>query len=239
MKKTEIINNELTLIMDDKNEHKTIKSWIYKTLKNNIIELVIKPNQKISEFYLSQQFKVSRIPIREVLTILENEGLVEVLPQKGTFVKKISLQEIHSGIFFRKAIEAEVLFEIVESTQNYDLSYIYHTLELMKKYDWEKNNDPKKFHYLDNEFHRQIFKLVYKEYQWDKLDHFVSGHTRIRFLELFDKKTIVNIINQHEEELEIIIEKNKDKIRDFLSRHTSNFIDHLNNIIKLDPDMFE
>lgn len=59
----------------------------------------------LSEFALSQRFGVSRTPIREVLKQLENEGLVEVRPKVGTFIKVPSRTEIVDLFQLKESME--------------------------------------------------------------------------------------------------------------------------------------
>jgi len=49
-----------------------------------------KEGDQLTELDLQRQFNVSRTPIRESFRVLEKKGLVEVIPRKGTFVKRIS-----------------------------------------------------------------------------------------------------------------------------------------------------
>lgn len=62
------------------------------------------PGALLPELFLAQEFQVSRTPVREALKQLENEGLVEIRPRVGTFVRKptrreiIELFELKSGL---------------------------------------------------------------------------------------------------------------------------------------------
>lgn len=52
------------------------------------------PGAPLPEVFLAQEFNVSRTPIREALKQLENEGLVEIRPRVGTFVRQPTRREI-------------------------------------------------------------------------------------------------------------------------------------------------
>ena len=52
------------------------------------------PGALLPELFLAQEFNVSRTPIREALKQIENEGLVEIRPRVGTFVRQPTRREI-------------------------------------------------------------------------------------------------------------------------------------------------
>ena len=64
------------------------------------------PGFTICEKDFTQQFEVSRTPIREALLQLEKEGLVEIYPQSGTRISKISMEEVRESHFIRQAMES-------------------------------------------------------------------------------------------------------------------------------------
>ena len=70
---------------------------IYTIIKNEIIALVIKPGEDLSENSLCKRFGVSRTPIRTVLQKLENRGFLAIEPYKGSFVTLLELSYDRAG----------------------------------------------------------------------------------------------------------------------------------------------
>lgn len=66
---------------------------ICRALRADILALTLKPGQLIDEASLAERFGVSRSPVREALVRLAGEGLVSSLPNKGTVVTPINLEE--------------------------------------------------------------------------------------------------------------------------------------------------
>lgn len=70
-------------------------------------ELIVKeelsPGEAITEQSLSDHFSVSRGPVREALRILENDGLVEIIPRQGARVTHLTIEEINQ-VFELRAI---------------------------------------------------------------------------------------------------------------------------------------
>ncbi|MBU1080141.1 MAG: GntR family transcriptional regulator, partial [Spirochaetes bacterium] len=67
---------------------------IYEALKHRILSGAYKPDHKLSEVPLSREFTCSRTPIREALKRLETEGLLYIKPKSGTYVRKMSAQQL-------------------------------------------------------------------------------------------------------------------------------------------------
>ena len=75
--------------------------------------LKLQPGQSFSEQEVAEKLGVSRTPVREAVIGLAEAGLLEVLPQRGTFVRKISIKAVMDARFVREAIELAVLREAV------------------------------------------------------------------------------------------------------------------------------
>ncbi|WP_028225705.1 GntR family transcriptional regulator [Paraburkholderia ferrariae] len=72
----------------------------YAALKSLLLSGEIAPGEALSERALSERFGVSRTPVREAIRTLANDGLLEIVPMRGTFVKQLSvsdLREIHEA----------------------------------------------------------------------------------------------------------------------------------------------
>jgi DNA-binding GntR family transcriptional regulator len=75
------------------------------TLTDAILEGIFKEGDQLTEIDLQKQFHVSRTPIRESFRVLEKKGLVEVVPRKGTFVKRFSRRDIEEHFPVRSVLE--------------------------------------------------------------------------------------------------------------------------------------
>ncbi|GAA0196345.1 GntR family transcriptional regulator [Glutamicibacter creatinolyticus] len=74
-------------------------------LRQMIVTGVVQPGDMLAETALAQDFDVSRTPIREALKQLEREGLVEVRPRVGSFVRKPTQREIHEMFELKESFE--------------------------------------------------------------------------------------------------------------------------------------
>ena len=67
---------------------------LYEMLKDDILNLAIQPGEKVSESILAKKYGISRSPVRDALHRLEQEGLIVIQPQIGTFISDIFPDEL-------------------------------------------------------------------------------------------------------------------------------------------------
>ena len=97
------------------------KHEVYNILKDKLLSYEFKPGQPLMEIELAKICGVSRIPIREALSKLEGDGLVEIIPRKGAFVRFLSIDEIEDIFEVRRALESLSVRLAVHSIDSEDL----------------------------------------------------------------------------------------------------------------------
>jgi len=95
------------------NSSKSKKNIVYENLKKRIITHALKQGDPLNESVLSKELRTSKTPIREALQQLEKEGFVENIPGKGSFVSRISFQDIREMFEIREILEGEVIKRVV------------------------------------------------------------------------------------------------------------------------------
>ena len=83
----------------------TLVEQVAKALKEDILTGRLKGGDQLLEDRLKDEFGISRTPLREAFRILEKNGLIEILPRKGAFVKRISKQDIEENFPVRANLE--------------------------------------------------------------------------------------------------------------------------------------
>jgi DNA-binding GntR family transcriptional regulator len=84
---------------------RTLRNEALDMLRRAIITGQLIPGQHLKEIELSEQMEISRSPVREALRTLEEEGLVESVPNQGCFVKSYGPQQIVEIFTLRTALE--------------------------------------------------------------------------------------------------------------------------------------
>ena len=98
----------------------TIRERVAKEIRHLILMGKFKPGKKMLETTIAQELNVSRNPVREALRQLEQEGIVEYIPQKGCFLREINLEELEEIFRLRANLEIISLeycnFKIADET---------------------------------------------------------------------------------------------------------------------------
>lgn len=81
------------------------KDSVFQALTDEIVDGELTPGTPLPERALVDRFGISRTPIRQVLWMLERDGLVDVLPNRGAFVKKLGAGEVIELFQLREALE--------------------------------------------------------------------------------------------------------------------------------------
>mgnify|MGYP002662527171 CR=1 FL=1 len=78
---------------------------VYQTLRQAILSVSYRPGEILRKPEICEVLGVSRSPVADAVARLAAEGLVDVVPQAGTFVARFSMEEIREGAFLREAAE--------------------------------------------------------------------------------------------------------------------------------------
>jgi len=92
----------------------SLKEQVINAIRNAIIEGKFRPGEKIPEQELAEQLGVSRTPIREAIHILEQQGLVLIVPKSGTFVAEVDPEEVQDSLYTRIALEELAMRQAIE-----------------------------------------------------------------------------------------------------------------------------
>ena len=82
-----------------------LTSMAYRAIKDYILDGRLDENTRLTEEFLSQRLGISKSPVREALTRLESERLIQIEPRRGAYLRKFSIKEIGELYDLREALE--------------------------------------------------------------------------------------------------------------------------------------
>ncbi|MBV4365435.1 GntR family transcriptional regulator [Erwinia sp. BNK-24-b] len=214
-----------------------VNQQIYRFLRQDIVTCAISPGALLSEKEVSARFCVSRQPVREAFIKLAEAGLVQILPQRGTFVRKISVRRVADGRFIREAVELAVIRRAATEASPQALAQLEHNLQLQKMA--AARQDSQGFLLLDDEFHRLIAQSINCELAWETVENIKATMDRVRFLTLSKVSPPERLIEQHEEILRGLLAKDIETAEQALRRHLQEIIFSISPITEQNGDWFE
>ena len=141
-----------------------VNQQIYRFLRKDIVDCTIPPGTLLSEKEISTRFSVSRQPVREAFIKLAEAGLVQILPQRGTFVMKISAKRVADGRFIRQAVECAIVRRAAERITQEQLMTLEHNLHRQELA--AQNKQTREFLALDDEFHQLLTQFAECPLAW-------------------------------------------------------------------------
>ena len=161
-----------------------IKEAIIEDIRELILTGQLIPDQVIHESELTKRFRTSRSPVREALFNLEQEGLVKVIPKKGTVVTKIDFDQLRQALFIRTALESSNIQLLCNKITNSQIQQLRENVEAQRtslsvgNYG-EIYNSFDQFHFLLCEFNQlpRVWEVVRTEkISLDRLHSLAKTH---------------------------------------------------------------
>lgn len=178
-----------------KDSENSASKRLYHLIREEIINLNFVPGLSISEKEISEKFNVSRTPVRESFVRLSQEGLLNIYPQKGTFVSLIDLSSVEQSRFMREHLERAVVRLACEEFPKEKLLELEMNLKFQEMF--LENHDPKNLYEKDEEFHKLIFEGCDKTKIWSTISEMDGDFKRIRILRLTSNLKWDVIYSQH------------------------------------------
>jgi len=129
--------------------------FVYEDLRAAIVSLALKPGARIDKTEICDRLHVSRQPLAEAIARLAEERLVDVEPQKGTFIARIRLSDVAEAAFVRRALETAMVATIAPAIEETTLARLDRILGYQAAA--VKAKDTEEFYVLDVRFHTMLF----------------------------------------------------------------------------------
>lgn len=221
--------------LPDKLPSENARTYALRVLICNIIHIELVPGSAVSENELSSAMNLSRTPVREALIELSKMGLVEILPQRGSYISKIDYELIEESRFMRLVLENAILKLACEGISEEYLNALKSNLKAMK--NCVRETDYQAFLELDNMFHQLIFDSVGRSWTYNIIRSQMIHFDRLRTLSV---KTIRNTttIRDHEDIVYAIERRDAELAEMLMTRHLARHQVEKSELVKQYPDYF-
>jgi DNA-binding GntR family transcriptional regulator len=159
---------------------------VYELLKQQILKGTLQPGMRLSLTAIAERLGISETPVRDALQHLNSDGLVEVIPRRGTFVSKVSVQNVRDVFQARRILESAAAERLSDAPAEaiQCLKVIADKMGALR--DGERFRDYERYIKLDEEFHQCIIGLLgnqlvselYEKLRWPVAVVRGLGHSR-------------------------------------------------------------
>lgn len=212
------------------------RSQVYTQLRSEIITLTMRPGQALSESELAEVYGVSRTPVREALIRLADDNLVEVVPQLGTFVSRISVREVTEAQFIRETLERASLPQAIKRITKTDEAQL--RALLVRQADAGERGDLIEWFSTDEQLHRALLEIAGHPKTWSVVSSIKAHLDRVRMLSLPEPEILSSMHGQHSTLVDHVVGKRTQQADKLLTQHLRGVLGVLEPLEKQHPDYF-
>ncbi|MCZ6584662.1 MAG: GntR family transcriptional regulator [Gammaproteobacteria bacterium] len=210
-----------------------LKDKVYLALKSAITAMdIYSGNQapKLDERRLAEDLGVSRTPIREALSRLAQEGLVEMIPRRGTFVARKSKQEILEIISVWAALESMAARLATQVATDEEIGQLR---RLFVTFEGSTGPQARIDEYSDTniQFHQRIIALSKSELLKKMADSLFVHMRAIRAQTITERDRADRSIIDHLHIIEAIEARNTELAERLVREHSFGLAEHINNYV--------
>lgn len=209
---------------------------LYRALWERIVRGDLSPGTRLSEVEIAVAYGTSRQPVREAFIKLAEAALIEVRPQRGSYVRRIDMAAVVAAQFVREAVEADIVRRVAETATPAQVAALQDMLAAQERE--VESDDPRPFMILDEAFHRQLAEIAGQGAGWDFLQPLKTQMDRVRHLSMaqFPRRILVQ---QHSQIVAAIVAGNAPDAEQHMRHHLRRILDDLPAVAAALPAFFE
>lgn len=203
-------------------EHYSLGGKVFQQLKNSILAGEFENGAELREIALAKKLGVSRTPVREALRQLEQEGLVEIYPNRGAYVKGITYKDVEDIFRIRARLEGLCAEMAVFSITHEQLDKLDEIILLSKFY--EEKKDMEHLLKMDSQFHEVLFESCGSKMLEHQLKDYHQYVQKARLRSLKRQERAKKSTQEHEKILLAIKDRDAKRADELATRHILNAI---------------
>lgn len=211
------MDGKLTMVMD---EYLPLRDIVFNTLRQAILRGELEPGERLMEITLANKLGVSRTPIREAIRKLELEGLVKMIPRKGAIVASISEKDMRDVLEVRVTLEE---LAVTLACRNFDEEAIEDLRKAEVKFEEAViSHNIMKIVDADVVFHDVIYEHAGNGRLSQLINNLRETMYRYRFEYIKDARNHSILINEHNDIIKGLIDKDVEGVKKSIRIHISN-----------------
>ena len=204
-------------------------------LRNAIVMHAFEPGAPLDKARLCEKLGVSRFPVSEALARLQDQGLVDIQPQRGTTVSLIRLADARENMFLRRALETEAVRSLAPSIDAAILTELKANLAAQEKA--VAAGDKPGFHKLDLAFHEILLTALGFPRVRAAVESAKLALDRVRFL-LASPLRRAQTVAEHERIVAALEHRDGAEAARAMGDHLDQVMKELMSFARREPELF-
>jgi DNA-binding GntR family transcriptional regulator len=210
---------------------------VERQLRGDILTLALSPGARISEQEIGERYGSSRQPGREALIALAKSRLVEILPQRGAVIARISVSKLMQAAFIRETIETAVVKAACNAFHFHARTRLEDCLkEQERAADAGARAD---FRRYDDLFHKTLAEGAGLPMAWSVVEDLKAHIDRACCLSLQAEDQLKRLTEEHRAIVRAIDARDETAAIAAMSTHLSELLHDLPRLEAQHPDLFE
>lgn len=213
----------------------SISDQVYEYLKSQILQDEIDPGMRLTQEKVAEAVNTSRTPVREAFRRLEQEGLVERVPQGGVRVTSVDPESVAKKFDVREALEVYAIGLACErATPEWiaELESIRDQADaLLRQNDLKPSEKIKRFFDLNTTFHDTIYDASGNPYLIRMIRQFRQMVLPLRAMGLRDDSTWTQVWTEHSRLIRYLKSGKKQAAMQCVSEHIKNAAIYVSSVI--------
>ena len=206
----------------------SISDQIYERLKQKILLGEIEPGERLMQNQVAENLRASRTPVREAFRRLEQDGLVERVPQGGVRVTRLDMEAIQEVFGIRNVLEAYAVElacgRITEAEIGTLRQLVIQARELLSSDESGRETKIKRLFELNSQFHDTLSAASGNSYLMSMVNslRFIVG--RLRLLGLRAESTWSRAWDEHAQLIGLLEKRDKELAARLVKTHLANAV---------------
>jgi DNA-binding GntR family transcriptional regulator len=210
--------SKINLSAIDSYSYEPLRKQVYKVLREAILKGELMIGEKITEMEIADELNVSRTPVREAFRTLEQEELINIIPQQGVFVAGIETKKEIDDIFqLRRELEGLAAYLAAKKIDKEQKRLLNEYIEELE--ESIANDDQRGCIRVDIAFHRIIKEASNNRWLEKFLDTIFEQATRFRRSSFSRQGRMQEFLSEHMDLAEAINSGHADKARKCAEEH--------------------
>ena len=211
------MTTEFEMTMD---EYLPLRDVVFNTLRKAILRGELKPGERLMEIALANRRGVSRTPVREAIRMLEQEGLVIMIPRKGAQVAQITMKDLNDVLEVRLGLEELAMQFACKRITQEEIGEMKQALEEIERL--QEAEDVTALAEADVAFHDIIYKATDNKRLNQIINNVREQMYRYRVEYLKDSRTRGTLLKEHREIYEAVAGRDEERAKACIRCHIMN-----------------
>lgn len=213
-----------------------VSGGLTEILREAIVRAELPPGTALTEADVADRFGVSRTPVRESFRMLSSEGLLDISPQRGTYVSKLRRSRLQDALFVREALECSAAQ--LAAAASVERRRLLRRI-VQRQRDAISDGDVDGTLQADEDLHRAILDLSGHGATWPLVQQARSHLARLRRIANRELRGSEDALEHHELIVDAIVAGNGPQAAELLRAHVKQVQRFIDRIAQIHPEYVE